>query len=41
MKPGVLDDMAISFIGRLILIASFVFFGLGALLMKVVSRVEV
>lgn len=41
MKPGVLDDMATSFIGRLILIASFVFFGLGALLMKVVSRVEV
>jgi putative membrane protein len=41
MKPGVLDDMASSFIGRLILLAALICFGLGALLMKLVSRVEV
>ena len=41
MKPGVLDDMASSFIGRLILLIAFVFFGLGALLIRLVSRVEV
>ena len=40
MKPGVLDDMASSFIGRLILLIAFVFFGLGALLIRLVSRVE-
>lgn len=41
MKPGVLDDMASSLIGRLVLLAALVFFGLGALLIKTVSRVEV
>ena len=41
MKPGVLDDMASSFIGRIILLAAFICFGLGALLMRLVSRVEV
>ena len=41
MKPGVLDDMASSFIGRLILLVAVVFFGLGALLIRLVSRVEV
>lgn len=41
MKPGVLDDMASSFIGRIILLAAFICFGLGSLLMRLVSRVEV
>ena len=41
MKPGVLDEMASSFIGRIILLASIVCFGIGAALMKLVSRVEV
>ena len=41
MKPGILDDMISSFIGRLILLASFICFGLGMLLMRLVSRVEV
>ena len=41
MKPGVLDDMASSSIGRIILLASLICFGIGALLMKIVSRVEV
>ena len=41
MKPGILDDMISSFIGRLILLASFICFGLGVLLMRLVSRVEV
>ena len=37
MKPGVLDSMASSFI----LLAALLCFGIGALLMKLVSRVEV
>lgn len=41
MKPGVLDDMASSSIGQIILLASLICFGIGALLMKIVSRVEV
>ena len=41
MKPGVLDSMASSFIGRIILLAALLCFGIGALLMKLVSRVEV
>ena len=41
MKPGVLDDMVASFIGRLILLAALICFGLGMLLMRLVSRVEV
>ena len=41
MKPGVLDDMASSPIGQIILLASLICFGIGALLMKIVSRVEV
>lgn len=41
MKPGVLDSMASSFVGRIILLAALFCFGIGALLMKIVSRVEV
>jgi putative membrane protein len=41
MKPGVLDDMASSFAGRIILLAALFCFGIGALLMRIVSRVEV
>ena len=41
MKFGVLDDMVASFIGRLILLAALICFGLGMLLMRLVSRVEV
>lgn len=41
MKPGVLDEMASSSIGRIILAVSLICFGIGALLMKIVSRVEV
>ena len=41
MKPGVLDDMASSFIGRIILVAAFICFALGTLFMRLVSRVEV
>lgn len=41
MEPGILDDMASTFIGRVILGGALVFFGLGALLMRLVSRVEV
>ena len=41
MKPGVLDDMASSFAGRIILLAALFCFGIGALLMRLVSRVEV
>ena len=41
MKPGVLDDMVSSFVGRLILLAALLCFGVGMLLMRLVSRVEV
>ncbi len=41
MKPGVLDDMASSFAGRIVLLAALLCFGAGALLMRLVSRVEV
>ena len=41
MKPGVLDDMASSFVGRIVLLAALLCFGIGALLMRLVSRVEV
>lgn len=41
MKPGVLDEMASSFAGRIVLLAALFCFGLGALLMRLVSRVEV
>jgi len=41
MKPGVLDDMASSFAGRIVLLAALFCFGIGALLMRLVSRVEV
>ena len=41
MKPGVLDSMASSFIGRIILLAALLCFVIGALLMKIVSLVEV
>ncbi|WP_279221366.1 type II secretion system F family protein [Actinomyces lilanjuaniae] len=41
MEPGILDDMASTLIGRVILGGALVFFGLGALLMRLVSRVEV
>ena len=41
MKPGVLDDMASSFAGRIVLLAALFCFGIGTLLMKLVSRVEV
>ena len=41
MKPGVLDDMASSLVGKVILFAALIFFGFGALLIKLVSKVEV
>lgn len=41
IKPGVLDDMASSFIGRLILLVSLIFFVVGAFIMRAVSKVEV
>ena len=41
MKPGVLDDMVASFVGRIILLAALACFGVGMLLMRIVSRVEV
>lgn len=41
MRPGVLDDMATSLIGQITLIVAAVFFAVGALLMRIVSRVEV
>ena len=41
MRPGVLDDMATSLIGQIILVVSAVFFVIGVLLMRLVSRVEV
>ena len=41
MKPGVLDDMASSLVGKIVLFAALIFFGFGALLIKLVSKVEV
>ena len=41
IQPGMLDQMAGSTVGRIIIAASMSFFGLGAVLMRVVSRVEV
>ncbi|MDO4242965.1 MAG: type II secretion system F family protein [Actinomyces sp.] len=41
MEPGILDEMMRSFIGQMIIFPSVLLFGLGALLMRAVSRVEV
>lgn len=41
IEPGILDEMMRSFFGHIIIIPSVILFGIGALLMKAVSRVEV
>lgn len=41
MEPGLIDKMAGSFMGQIVLVAAGVFFLVGALLMKVVGKVEV
>ena len=41
MEPGLIDKMASSFAGQAVLVVSGVFFLLGAVLMKIVGKVEV
>lgn len=41
MQPGMLDQMAESTVGRIVIAISMLFFCLGAVLMRIVSRIEV
>lgn len=40
-KPGMLDNLASTMVGRVVLVIAFGFFAAGAMLMRIVSRVEV
>ena len=41
MEPGLIDRMASSLVGQIVLVVSGVFFLLGAVLMRIIGKVEV